>query len=207
MAMNMTTTQRRVYDILVENIGDTVPYSAFERVISCKKGKQNLCQFIRQLRAMGLRIYNVRRTGYRLTPRNREMHKIIDDLETQCYAQDIQAALHNAMAKYADSVGFEPQIAIMGVAIGAILHQLPEYERKRFVRILLRNIDQAPEFSHVMRCSDKWQSTIRGLSASQFDASSAAGYFAVQQNSQNAIAAEPAEIEDDQGAGPPKPTA
>ena len=100
---------------------------------------------------MGLRIENIRRLGYRLVSKELEMPNVIHDFETQCYAQDIQEAIHSAMRKHADVVGFEPQIAIMGVAIGAILHQLPMKHRKQMTRILLKNINLAPEFSKVMR--------------------------------------------------------
>ena len=147
----MTVTQRRVFEILVHNVGDTVPYSEFSRAISCKTGTENLRQNIRRLRIMGLRIENIRRLGYRLVSKELEMPHVIHDFETQCYAQDIQEAIHGAMRKHAEVVGFEPQIAIMGVAIGAILHQLPMKHRKQMTRILLKNINLAPEFSKVMR--------------------------------------------------------
>ena len=73
------------------------------------------------------------------------------DVTAQFYAQDVQDALHIVMRRHAEDVGFEVQIAILGVAIGAILHQLPKSEKVRFTKLLLRNVNDAPKLSQVIR--------------------------------------------------------
>ncbi len=73
------------------------------------------------------------------------------DVTTQFYAQDVQEAIHSAMRRHAEEVGFEAQIAILGVAIGAILHQLPRTERSRITKVLLKNVNDAPRLSQLIR--------------------------------------------------------
>ena len=73
------------------------------------------------------------------------------DVTTQFYAQDVQEAIHSAMRRHAEEVGFEAQIAILGVAIGAILHQLPSRERSRFAKVLMKNVNDAPRPSQLIR--------------------------------------------------------
>ena len=73
------------------------------------------------------------------------------DATAQFYAKDVQEAIHGVMRRHAEDVGFEAQIAILGVAIGAILHQLPKAEKVRFTKLLLQNVNAAPKLSQVIR--------------------------------------------------------
>jgi hypothetical protein len=68
----------------------------------------------------------------------------------QLYANDIQNSIHTVMAKHRKNVGFESQMAIMGVAIGAILHQLPKHDREYFTKVLIRNVKEANHLSRIM---------------------------------------------------------
>ena len=77
--------------------------------------------------------------------------QVIDlDDENQAYADEVQDAIHSIMRRHAGVVGFESQMAIMGVAIGAILHQLPARDRKHFTRVLVKNMEEANKFSKVV---------------------------------------------------------
>ena len=151
--MHLSPTERRLYDILRKKSGGIVPMSEFERVLSVKKGTSNLRVVIsRMRRRLGLKIETIFGVGYRLKPQKRPSVPVTElDVDHQFYAQDMQESLFSAMRKHADSVGFESQIAIMGVAIGAILHQLPEQDRKYFTKLLLKNINSAPKFSETVR--------------------------------------------------------
>ena len=71
--------------------------------------------------------------------------------ESQAYAEDVQAAIHGVMRRYSEDVGFESQMAIMGVAIGAILHQLPKYDREYFTKVFIKNLKEAERFSTVIQ--------------------------------------------------------
>lgn len=155
--MNLTTTQQRLYDALANKSGEVVPYAELDRVISCKSGRDNLRVFVRQLRLLGVRIKTVSKTGYCLKIRKPRLYRKKPvptfelDATTQFYAQDVQAAIHGVMLRHAEDVGFEAQIAILGVAIGAILHQLPKSEKSRFTKLLLKNVNDAPNLSQVIR--------------------------------------------------------
>lgn len=70
--------------------------------------------------------------------------------QSAVYASDVQDAIHGVMRKYAKSVGFESQLAIIGVAIGAILHQLAPHDREYYTRLVMENIEDAPKLSQVM---------------------------------------------------------
>lgn len=149
--MNLSPTEHRLYKFLQGKVGEIVPYSSFEKVISVKKGTANLRAAICRLRRKkGHPIDNVQNRGYRLRMLSK-MPICEVDSDAQFYAQDVQQAIFAAMQKHAEIVGFESQIAIMGVAIGAILHQLPESDRKYFTKLLVKNINLAPQFSEIMR--------------------------------------------------------
>lgn len=70
--------------------------------------------------------------------------------ETDLYAIDVQDAIHTVMKSYAESVGFESQMAIMGVAIGAILFQLPDHDREYYTRVFIENMSGADSLSQLM---------------------------------------------------------
>lgn len=144
--MHFTLTEMRLYGILRRKMGTMVPVADLDRLISCKDGMANLRTMIWRMRRKGIAIKNIRGRGYILT-----MPVIELDIETQYYAQDVQDAIHGAMRKHAENVGFEAQVAIIGVAIGAILHQLPEPDRGHFVKILLKNVRNAPQMSEIVR--------------------------------------------------------
>ena len=142
----LSHTERKLYSALRRNVGTIVSISELGRIISVKDGCANLRQTILRMRKKGLEIKNIRGQGYLITMPVTDL-----DVDHQFYAQDMQESLFSAMRKHADSVGFESQIAIMGVAIGAILHQLPEQDRKYFTKLLLKNINSAPKFSETVR--------------------------------------------------------
>ena len=73
--------------------------------------------------------------------------EITEDQEE--FAQNAMDVIHGLFSRHVE-VDFESQIAIMGVAIGAILHQLPIKDRKYFSKLLIRNVNAAPRFSEVI---------------------------------------------------------
>lgn len=79
------------------------------------------------------------------------MPVITHSIETQHFADEIQSAMHHVMGEHAESVGFEDQISIIGVALGALLDQLPDRDKLYFTRILFQNVRDARKFSMPMR--------------------------------------------------------
>lgn len=79
------------------------------------------------------------------------MPVIPNSLETQEYAIEIQNAMFDIMGRHAESVGFTTQISIIGVAIGAMLDQLPARDKNHFIKILMRNVKEARKYSAPMR--------------------------------------------------------
>jgi len=148
-ALVLPIMQTKVLSLLQQKAGEVVPYSAFESVISCKRDRNLLAHSIYRLRKCGLKIENHSGVGYRLKQRNKPMQVIDLDDENQAYADEVQDAIHSIMRRHAD-VGFESQMAIMGVAIGAILHQLSARDRKHFTRVLVKNMEEANKFSKVI---------------------------------------------------------
>lgn len=149
--LSLPPRQGRIYAMLRQKAGDVVPYDHFESVISCKKDRNQLAAAIYQMRKRGVRIENVSGVGYRLRPKRRKAVQVYNTTpEAQLYAQDVQEAIHGVMRKHADNVGFESQVAIMGVAIGALLHQLPTADRDYFTKILVRNVKDANKVSKPM---------------------------------------------------------
>lgn len=139
---------RRLYTALCEKAGEIVPYPQLENLFG-KRNRTNLLRvYIYQLRKRGIRIDTISNVGYRLKPKRKKPVQVCNvSGEAQNYATEIQDAIHVVMRKYAEDVGFESQIAIMGVAIGSILHQLPSYDRDHFTKVLISNVKDAPEFS------------------------------------------------------------
>lgn len=80
-----------------------------------------------------------------------EVIVIADNMETQQYADEIQSAMMDVMGRHAESVGFEDQISIIGVALGALLDQLPAHDRDYFTRILMQNVRDARKYSMPVR--------------------------------------------------------
>lgn len=74
----------------------------------------------------------------------------MDDV-TQYYAQDVQDVIFDVMRRHAEDVGFETQIAIIGVAVGAILNQLPDEDRMYFMEVLFENVANAQNLSFPIR--------------------------------------------------------
>lgn len=69
--------------------------------------------------------------------------------EGESYAEDVQDAIFDVMKMYAETVGFESQIAIMGVAVGAILNQLSDGDREYYSRLFVENMAGAKDFAVV----------------------------------------------------------
>jgi biotin operon repressor len=143
--------QNRVFSILQQKAGEVVSYAELDTVISCKGDRNLLAQSIRRLRKRGLKIENYSGIGYRLKPKRKHVQVIAVTDQTQSYAEEVQDAIHAIMRRHAEDVGFESQMAIMGVAIGAILHQLPKHDRDHYIRVFVRNMNEAPKFSSIMR--------------------------------------------------------
>ena len=143
--------QQNVYQLLKQKAGEVVNYTEFDSVISCKRDRNHLAASIYRLRKRGLRIENYSGVGYRLKIRKKPVQVFDVTDRTQAYAQEVQEAIHGVMRRHAEDVGFESQVAIMGVAIGAILHQLPKYDREHFTRVFIKNMEEAPRFSNVIR--------------------------------------------------------
>ena len=78
------------------------------------------------------------------------MHKLDMTAPDQEFATEIQDAIAEVMTKHCYDVGLESQMAILGVAIGALLHQLPEYECSHFTYVFMRNLTDAPQLSELM---------------------------------------------------------
>jgi hypothetical protein len=150
MRESLPIHQRRIFDLLHKQVGRVVEYSAFESVC-CYKRDSGLAEVIYRLRKRGIRIENVSGVGYRLkAPRMKPMHKL-DMTEPDCeFANEIQDAIAAVMTRHARDVGLESQVAILGVAIGAMLHQLPDYECEHFTHVFMRNLADAPQLSELM---------------------------------------------------------
>ena len=148
--MRLSPTEQRLYDILLRKAGNIVPTAEFADVMSAKKGTANLRVVMCRLRRRGLQIETVFGVGYRLRAK-KKMPVIVNDIEAQMYADDIQSAMQEAMRRHAESVGFEAQIAIIGVALGALLDQLPDHDREHFSKILFRNVRESRKYSKPMR--------------------------------------------------------
>ena len=150
-ALVLPIMQTKVLSLLQQKAGEVVPYSAFESVRSCKRDRNLLAHSIYRLRKCGLKIENHSGVGYRLKQRNKPVQVIDLDDENQAYADEVQDAIHSIMRRHAGVVGFESQMAIMGVAIGAILHQLPKYDREYFTKVFIKNLKEAERFSTVIQ--------------------------------------------------------
>jgi biotin operon repressor len=142
--------QTKVLSLLQQKAGEIVSYAELNAVISCRDNRNHLATSIYRLRKRGLRIQNHSGVGYRLKQRNKPVEVLDLDEENQAYADEVQDAIHSIMRRHADVVGFESQVAIIGVAIGAILHQLPPLDRKHFTRVFIKNMEEAPKFSTVI---------------------------------------------------------
>lgn len=149
--LDLPPLQAAVYRLLHNNSGDVVSYKQFESVLSPKKGRNLLATSIYRLRKAGIRVQNLSGVGYRLKPKRKPVQVFEVTDQTQIYAQDVQDAIHSVMRRHAEDVGFESQIAIMGVAIGAILHQLPKHDRDHYIKVFVRNMNEANHFSNVIR--------------------------------------------------------
>lgn len=150
---SLSITERRIYEFLQSNSGDIVPYAAFGHLICVKAGTANLRQVISRIRRKKKCLIEVvPGRGIRLRTIRLKKVPVIDlNYDSQLYANDIQEAMSAAMSRHAESVGFESQIAIMGVAIGALLEQLPKRDRDYFTRILFKNVKDAGKFAAPMR--------------------------------------------------------
>ncbi len=142
--------QAKVLSLLQQKAGEVVRYAELDAIISCKRDRNHLAQSIYRLRKRGLKIQNHSGIGYRLKQRRKPVEVFDLDDENQAYADEVQDAIHSIMRRHAGMVGFESQMAIMGVAIGAILHQLPTRDRKHFTRVFIKNMEEAPKFSSVI---------------------------------------------------------
>lgn len=143
--------QSKVLSVLQQKAGEVVSYAELDTVISCKRDRNHLAASIYRLRKRGLRIENHSGVGYRLKQRQKPVPVLDVTDESQAYAEDVQAAIHGVMRRYSEDVGFESQMAIMGVAIGAILHQLPKYDREYFTKVFIKNLKEAERFSTVIQ--------------------------------------------------------
>jgi len=143
--------QNNVFEALRQKVGEVVSYAELDKVISCKRDRNLLAASIYRLRKRGLKIKNHSGVGYRLIQRRKPVEVI--DLEDQdaVYANEMTDAIHSVMRRHAEAVGFESQMAIMGVAIGAILYQLTARERNHFTRVFLKNMREAERFSQVIQ--------------------------------------------------------
>lgn len=95
-------------------------------------------------------IQNYNRIGYRLKIRKKKVVTLPITEEIQEYASEMECAIRGILSNHTE-VGFESQVAILGVAIGAILHQLPKREYQRYTRVLMKNIANAPNLSQIVR--------------------------------------------------------
>jgi DNA-binding winged helix-turn-helix (wHTH) protein len=147
----LSPTERRVYEFLAGKAGEIVPIQAFGEVISVKdRGYTNLRVVMSKLRRKGIDIETIFGKGYRLKAK-KKMPVIELDYDTQVYAQEIEATVRTTMGNHAETVGFESQIAIIGVVIGAMLEQLPDRDKKHFTNILIENVKNAKKYSVPMQ--------------------------------------------------------
>lgn len=151
--MQLTLSEQRIYDLLSSRPNGIVKYAEFESVICCKlrSGRWLLRVFVSRLRKRGLRIENVKQIGYRYKPRKPKMHMIDLTDDDRMFAAAIQDAIGSVMEHYAGVVNLESQIAILGVAIGAFLNQLPAEDCEILKAVLFKNVNTAHELSQVMR--------------------------------------------------------
>ncbi len=148
--MELTPTENRLYTLLLGKSGKVVPYQEIDAAISCKHNRENLRSFVRKLRQHGIKIQTVNRTGYRLKFRKKAMPVLSLNPPAQVYASEVQDAIHAAMRNH-DMVDVEAKVAIIGVTIGAMLHQLPEHDREHMIRILMHNVKIAHQMSELVR--------------------------------------------------------
>ena len=151
---SLSAIQIKVYALLRQKAGEIVTYEELEAGLSCNVSRSQLASAMCRLRSCGLRIRCVSGRGYYLKPTKAKEVPIFeiqpDDYDVQSYATDIQDAIHGAMRNHAETVGLEPQMAIMGVAIGSILGQLPYQERQYYLKILITNLRKAPQLSETV---------------------------------------------------------
>lgn len=149
MISDLSPTEHTVYQLLTQKAGEIVTYDEFGRVISCKRDRRNLITVIYNLRSKirgsGYMIENRSQLGYRLKATTKRVPVLALTEESQEYATDMESAVRTMLSDYTE-VDFETKIGILGVAIGAILHQLPQKHRAHYTRILMRNIAEAPKF-------------------------------------------------------------
>lgn len=144
--------QRRIFELLQENVGTVVGYTAFESVICCRDSRNLLAQAIRRLRNRGLKIENISGVGYRLKQRRKSPVHMVEMSEyDQAFASDIQDAISDVMNSHARTVGLESQLAIMAISIGSFLGQLPDPDCRHFTNVFLRNFNEAPNLSEPMQ--------------------------------------------------------
>lgn len=147
---DLSPTENRVYEFLAVRCGEIVPIAAFEEVIRVNKRHANLRQAIFRLRRKGIEIETIVGFGYRLKAK-KKMPVVTHDSTTQQYADDLQVALAETMGRHVDSVGFESQLAIIGVVIGSMLDQLPERDKEHYTGIFLQNVRDARKYSVPVR--------------------------------------------------------
>lgn len=149
MLPQLSPTEATLYGILAQRAGDIVTYREIEKRFCCIKGRNNLVVYVGKLRRKlyrsGHRIETHNRIGYRLKLRKKRVPILLHSEETRQYAADVEHVIRAIMNEHVE-VGFESQVAILGVAIGAILHQLPPRDREFYIRILNRNIEEAPSY-------------------------------------------------------------
>lgn len=105
----------------------------------------------RKLEPLGFILKTHNRIGYLLEkPRKKKVEIVALTDESQAYAAEMECTIRSILSEHVE-VGFESQVAIMGVAIGAILHQLPVSDRDHCIKVLVSNIKQAPKFVQTMR--------------------------------------------------------
>lgn len=148
---NLSPTEKRVYEFLAVRAGEIVPIAAFGAVICVSdKGCTNLRVVLSKLRRKGIEIETVVGKGYRLKVKQK-MPVITHDAQTQQYADELQVALAETMGRHVDSVGFESQLAIIGVVIGSLLDQLPDADKEHYTGIFLQNVRDARKYSQPVR--------------------------------------------------------
>jgi len=145
----LSPTERVLYEVLHKKAGDVVPYTDLEKVICCKRDRRNLVMFIGKLRRKGLAIKNVSRIGYMLKVRCSPVTVVRITEDNSLFAQDVMDSIHAVFDRH-ENIDFEDQVAIVGVAIGSILHQLNDRDRRYLMRVMVKNMEHAPQFSTTM---------------------------------------------------------
>lgn len=144
----LTPNLLRLYTALHEKAGEIVPIAQLESIVGGKNPRRLLYPQMTRMRRCGIPVENIKGIGYRLLKRKKARKlNIQNNGRSMEYANDIEHVIHSVMQHYSEDVGFETQISIMGITIGAMLHQLPRREREHFTKILLKAIKHADEMS------------------------------------------------------------